>query len=45
MNDLRAFARANGGNMDMLLVHQAMQYGMKLALERIAEELEVEINK
>ena len=40
MNDLRSFARANGGNMDMLLVHQAMKYGMKLALQNIADELE-----
>ena len=40
MNDLRSFARANGGNMDMLLVHQAMKYGMKIALQNIADELE-----
>ena len=45
MNDLRAFARANGGNMDMLLVHQAMQYGMKIALQNIADDLGIEISK
>ena len=45
MNDLRAFARANGGSMDMLLVHQAMQYGMKIALQNIADDLGIEIRK
>ena len=45
MNDLRSFARANGGNMDMLLVHQAMKYGMKIALQNIADELGVEVSK
>jgi hypothetical protein len=45
MNDLRSFARANGGNMDMLLVHQAMKYGMKLALQNIADDLGIEISK
>ena len=42
---LEAFAKANHGSNDFLLTHMAMQYGMKLALERIAEELEVEISK
>ena len=45
MNDLRSFARANGGNMDMLLVHQAMKYGMKIALQNIADDLGIEISK
>jgi len=45
MNDLRAFASANNGSMDMLLVHQAMKYGMKIALQNIADELGVEISK
>ena len=45
MNDLRAFASANNGNMDMLLVHQAMKYGMKIALQNIADELGVEVSK
>ena len=43
--DLRSFARANGGNMDMLLVHQAMKYGMKIALQNIADDLGIEISK
>ena len=43
--DLLAIARANGGSMDVLLVHMAMQYGMKLALEFLATELEVEVGK
>ena len=45
MNDLRAFASANNGSMDMLLVHQAMQYGMKIALQNIADDLGIEISK
>ena len=42
---LEEFARANGGNMDMLLVHQAVQYGMKIALQNLADDLGVETSK
>ena len=40
--DLQSFAQANNGSMDILLMHQAMQFGMKLALQYIVDEIEVE---
>lgn len=43
--DLESFAKANQGSNDFLLTHMAMQYGMKLALEFLATELEVEVGK
>ena len=43
--DLESFAKANHGSNDFLLTHMAMQYGMKIALEFLAEELEVEVGK
>ena len=43
--DLHAFAKANHGSNDFLLVHMAMRYGMKLALEFLATELEVTAEK
>ena len=39
--DLQSFAQANNGSMDILLMHQAMQFGMKLALQYLADEIEV----
>ena len=39
--DLQSFAQANNGSMDVLLMHQAMQFGMKLALQYIVDEIEV----
>jgi hypothetical protein len=39
--DLQSFASANNGSMDVLLMHQAMQFGMKLALQYIVDEIEV----
>ena len=42
---LEAFATANHGSNDFLLVHMAMRYGMKLALEFLATELEVTAEK
>ena len=39
--DLQSFAQANNGSMDILLMHQAMQFGMKLALQYIVDEIEV----
>jgi triosephosphate isomerase len=38
--DLVAFAKANGGSMDMLLMQMAVQYGAKLAYENILENME-----
>jgi len=40
--DLEAFARANNGSMDIVLMQMAIQYGYKLALETVAETLGVE---
>ena len=37
--DLESFAKANHGSNDFLLVHMAMRYGMKLALEGVAAEI------
>ena len=38
--DLEAFAKSNGGSMDILLMQMAMNYGYKIALENVQEELE-----
>ena len=38
-NDLEAFARANGGSMDIILMQMAVQYGAKLAYENILENM------
>ena len=38
--DLLAFATANRGSNDFILTNMAMQYGMKVALEFLAAELE-----
>lgn len=43
--DLHAFAKANNGSMDIILMQMSMQYGMKKALEFLASELEVEVGK
>ncbi len=37
--NLEAFAKANGGSMDILLMQMAIQYGAKLALENVAEAI------
>ena len=37
--DLVAFAKANKGSMDMLLMQMAVQYGAKLAYENILENM------
>jgi hypothetical protein len=34
---LEAFARANGGSMDIVLMQMAIQFGAKLALENVQE--------
>jgi len=38
--DLDSFAKANGGSMDVLLVQMAVNYGYKIAIENVQEELE-----
>jgi hypothetical protein len=38
-DDLEAFARANGGSMDIILMQMAIQYGYKMALENVAEAI------
>jgi hypothetical protein len=37
--NLEAFAKANGGSMDIVLMQMAIQYGAKLALENVAEAI------
>lgn len=38
--DLEAFAKANNGSMDILLMQMAINFGYKIALENVQEELE-----
>jgi len=38
--DLEAFAKANQGSMDIVLMQMAINYGYKIALENVQEELE-----
>ena len=38
--NLESFAKANGGSMDILLMQMAINYGYKIALENVQEELE-----
>lgn len=37
--DLEYFAKANQGSMDILLMQMAMNFGYKMALENVQEEL------
>ena len=41
--DLEAFAKANGGSMDIILMQMAINFGYKIALENVKEELEKEV--
>jgi hypothetical protein len=41
--DLEAFAKANNGSMDILLMQMAMNFGYKMALENVQEKLEKEL--
>ena len=41
--DLEAFAKANGGSMDIILMQMAINFGYKIALENVQEELEKEV--
>ena len=38
--DLESFAKSNQGSMDILLMQMAMNFGYKMALENVQEELE-----
>ena len=40
--DLESFAKANGGSMDMILMQMAINFGYKIALENVQEELQKE---
>ena len=39
---LDAFSEANQGSMDYLLTQMAVQYGYKLALENVSDELQTQ---
>lgn len=41
--DLEQFAKANGGSMDILLMQMAINFGYKIALENVQEELQKEV--
>ena len=43
--DLEAFAKANQGSMDIILMQMAINFGYKIALENVQEELERTSNK
>jgi hypothetical protein len=40
--DLESFAKANQGSMDILLMQMAINFGYKIALENVKEQLEKE---
>ncbi len=40
--DLEAFAKSNQGSMDILLMQMAINFGYKMALENVQEELQKE---
>jgi hypothetical protein len=37
--DLEAFAKSNNGSMDILLMQMAINFGYKMAIENVQEEL------
>ena len=39
---LESFAKANQGSMDLLLMQMAMNYGYKIALENLQDELNMD---
>ena len=41
--DLEAFAKANGGSMDIILMQMAINFGYKIALENVQEQLQKEV--
>ena len=42
-NDLLAFAKANQGSMDIILMQMAINFGYKIALENVQEQLQKEV--
>ena len=42
--NLDSFARANQGSMDIVLTQMAVQYGYKLALQNVSDELKQNTN-
>jgi len=40
--DLEAFAKSNQGSMDIILMQMAINFGYKMALENVQEELQKE---
>lgn len=43
LEDLEAFTKANHGSMDFLLMQMAINYGYKIALENVQEQLNKEL--
>lgn len=43
--DLEAFAKANHGSMDMLLMQMAMNFGYKIAMENVQFEINAKKSK
>ena len=43
--DLEAFAKSNQGSMDIVLMQMAINFGYKMALENVQEELQKENHK
>jgi hypothetical protein len=41
--DLEAFAKANQGSMDIILMQMAINFGYKIALENVKEQLQKEV--
>ncbi len=41
--DLESFAKANNGSMDILLMQMAMNFGYKIALENVQDELSKQV--
>jgi hypothetical protein len=37
--DLEAFAKANNGSMDLILMQMAMNFGYKIALQNVKEQI------
>lgn len=40
--DLEAFAKANNGSMDMLLMQMAINFGYMIALENVKEQIDIQ---
>lgn len=41
--DLESFAKSNQGSMDILLMQMAINFGYKIALQNVQEELQKEV--